>query len=441
MDTIRRQTRIIAPASYIIYKDGTTIKVFNGTTDTIDYSGTNAAIVIQNAINSLANGTTYIRQGIYTINDTIIPKTGVNIIGEGVHSTILRLADNTNKDIIKNTTNDIFGITIADLTLDGNKVNNVTAGHGLWINSKAVFMKQVLAKNCREYGIRLSMPRDLSGWIGSVLFRCRVEGCGGSGFRVIASDTRCVDCTAAQNINSGFELVGGATVLQECHSWGNHDHGVWVQETVGSRIIGGSYESNNKSGIWIYGYTGAILKNIDVIGATCWNNSKYPVNNYEGISINANVVDCIIKGVLITGCRCCDTGVLIADKTQRDGIRIYSNGTVQDVIIVGNYLMENRNSAITNSNMNGSNFQFKDNMGYKNENKGVLTDSGTGSKTQFTIIHGLVSTPNYIDIQAKSSDAAGYKYWFADVVNITITFITPPPSGTNNVVLSWKAEI
>src|SRR5208337_4016515 len=41
---------LVGPASYIIYIDGSTIKAQNGLTGQIDYSNTDAATVIQNAI-------------------------------------------------------------------------------------------------------------------------------------------------------------------------------------------------------------------------------------------------------------------------------------------------------------------------------------------------------------------------------------------------------
>lgn len=43
-------------ASYIIYKDGSTIKALNGTNGNVDYSGTNATTIIKNANDALTNG-------------------------------------------------------------------------------------------------------------------------------------------------------------------------------------------------------------------------------------------------------------------------------------------------------------------------------------------------------------------------------------------------
>ena len=75
------------------------------------------------------------------------------------------------------------------------------------------------------------------------------------------------------------------------------------------------------------------------------------------------------------------------------------------------------------------------------KNSGTAPFNGTGSQTVFTIAHGCASTPSHVSLEAKTADASGVKYWSADGTNITVTFITAPPAGTNNVVIGWKAEV
>jgi hypothetical protein len=83
----------------------------------------------------------------------------------------------------------------------------------------------------------------------------------------------------------------------------------------------------------------------------------------------------------------------------------------------------------------------KYNPGYVTENGGTATFSGNGSQTTFTIAHGLAGTPKTALITAGSSDAKTNFYVTYDATNITVTFATAPPSGTNNVVLRWYAEM
>jgi len=79
--------------------------------------------------------------------------------------------------------------------------------------------------------------------------------------------------------------------------------------------------------------------------------------------------------------------------------------------------------------------------GYTTENGGTATFSGDGSTTQFSIEHGLVSTPSKVQVTAMSEDASGDFYVTADATYIYVNYKTAPPSGTDNIKLSWSAEV
>jgi len=84
---------------------------------------------------------------------------------------------------------------------------------------------------------------------------------------------------------------------------------------------------------------------------------------------------------------------------------------------------------------------FKKNKNPKTENSGTATFSGDGTKTQFSISHGLVSTPSRVLATPMTKDAAGDFYITKDDTNIYVNYLSAPPSGSNNVKLSWYAEI
>ena len=75
------------------------------------------------------------------------------------------------------------------------------------------------------------------------------------------------------------------------------------------------------------------------------------------------------------------------------------------------------------------------------QNSGTATFSGDGSTTQFTIPHGLVAEPSKVQVTPMSADAAGDFYVTKDATNIYVNYKTAPASGTDNVVLSWYAEV
>jgi hypothetical protein len=74
--------------------------------------------------------------------------------------------------------------------------------------------------------------------------------------------------------------------------------------------------------------------------------------------------------------------------------------------------------------------------------KGISTTSGDGAATTVNIAHGLGSTPVFYQVQAGSADAgtAEISHITADSTNITVTFKNALPSGTDNIVLIWRAE-
>jgi hypothetical protein len=70
------------------------------------------------------------------------------------------------------------------------------------------------------------------------------------------------------------------------------------------------------------------------------------------------------------------------------------------------------------------------------ERKGKAVASGNASNIVFTIAHGLGSNPTYAWINC-SSLTETFTYT-TDATNISVTFATPPPTGTSNVVIYWR---
>lgn len=71
------------------------------------------------------------------------------------------------------------------------------------------------------------------------------------------------------------------------------------------------------------------------------------------------------------------------------------------------------------------------------EKVGKATANGTGAQTAFAIAHGLGTTPAYASVDCSSHAIA--RTWTVDSTNITVTFSSAPSSGTNNVVIYWRA--
>jgi hypothetical protein len=68
------------------------------------------------------------------------------------------------------------------------------------------------------------------------------------------------------------------------------------------------------------------------------------------------------------------------------------------------------------------------------------TFSGDGFTTEFSIAHGITGTPNFV-IQPVGDDAAGEYSVTANATYIIITYNVAPPTGTDNVVFDWNANL
>lgn len=70
---------------------------------------------------------------------------------------------------------------------------------------------------------------------------------------------------------------------------------------------------------------------------------------------------------------------------------------------------------------------------------GIATFNGNATTAVFSIAHGLSTTPGTFFAIENTTDALGNKVVTADATNITITYATPPPTGSQNVKLVWAA--
>lgn len=123
-------------ADYVIFMNNEGLTCArNGITSQIDYKSSNSSYVINSAIEALpeAGGCIFIKEGTFTISETIRVPSNVSLIGAGFGSKLV-LADGSKSNLIENS--DQWGgndnILIANLHLDGNKAQNQAERGGLY---------------------------------------------------------------------------------------------------------------------------------------------------------------------------------------------------------------------------------------------------------------------------------------------------------------------
>ncbi len=114
----------LSTASYIVYYQDN-FYAQNGTTGMIDYSGMDAATVIQAAIDGLTEGGLIVlRRGIYPLNNSVKLGQGIHLLGE--QGAILRVGDHSQGFSNPFNLLEVEGddVTIENLELDGNTAAN-----------------------------------------------------------------------------------------------------------------------------------------------------------------------------------------------------------------------------------------------------------------------------------------------------------------------------
>lgn len=198
--------------SYVIFKDGSTIYAKNGETGAIDYTSSNASLVIQYAVDNCPDGnevrikaTEYILSVTIEINHSIIlsGEGDYNFIGaESTKGTKLKTTSNINLIEITGSgwgVNAANGVTITQLSLWGN--GNTSGGAGIYLDyADQVRIKEVTSEN-NTYG----------------LYGKRVDAC----------------------------------YIADCWFCNTNSYGIYMEEPYFTKIVHNEISDNSKSGIAI----------------------------------------------------------------------------------------------------------------------------------------------------------------------------------------------
>jgi hypothetical protein len=140
-DTVLEEGSLSVVADYVVFTNGTTVYLRNGTTGAIDWSSANATALIQAGIDNMTDGgRIHLMAGAYSLDSSIVPKNGTWISGAGAYfkgdgttpgGTALCLANGADCDLIDSEDTANRNIKITDLHLYGNMANqgsNTLAG-------------------------------------------------------------------------------------------------------------------------------------------------------------------------------------------------------------------------------------------------------------------------------------------------------------------------
>jgi len=347
---------VTTEASYVIFGEDTDgdgvldiIYAKNGRTGEIEFSGTDAATVIQQAIDALktTGGKILIKRGVYIINSRItladFSWCNITIQGEG-RGTVLKHAPDTNFSMGMIYVYRSHGVVIMDIAFDGNKDNVPTP-------PSRFYDQNIYAKECRYFTVINTWHRDSE--YDSILVH-------GTSDHVMIIGNHIKDAgdpTHAGGIGITFH---GPNPVRYSIILGNvienpNSHGIELHWPEVVSVVGNSIYDQGEQGITVAGAG----KEISIVGNVIRSTKTDNYGIYVGATLD-DVYGISILGNVIDGCGAGSEGikltvdgdyilrdVVVEGNTIRnfkeDGIWVTreagASDYIQDISIVGNAIM------------------------------------------------------------------------------------------------------
>jgi hypothetical protein len=214
-----------------------------------DASAINSAL---SAANTAGGGVVYIPEGTYVVGSSLTIYSNVSIIGDGYGATIIKLQNSANTDVLvgnnfssltgTNSTAGVCQFVVANLTVDGNKTNQSSAGYGIRIYGYDFAIDQVHVRNCyidglyTEWGTNGNPPSPDS--MEGHFTNLKLHDNNGNGFHHLGPhDSLMSNCISYNNDGIGFWVdatsvaTGVGLLATNCHSWGNSQTYAWQLDT------------------------------------------------------------------------------------------------------------------------------------------------------------------------------------------------------------------
>jgi len=467
-------TTKVAPYSVIVCKDGSTVwaEDSDGKTIASGESGVDDASVIQSALN--LGGTIYITKGEFILNEPVKPNnyTRVILASGAIIKAIEDYETVSGVEYMIDLWNRQYIIIYGGI-FDGNGQSLVLLRLGA--TNKYIIVRDAEFRNAPSQFTLALYNHNVDPGEFITIENCYFHDCGelmiGNPYKNII--------VANCYFESITPRLAGRGISINPYKTGKWDEDITVRDC---RVIGqGIFTGGEVNGLYLInnvvlnpsgdGLTVQFSKNVMWIGnrienagdlgfADHENENSIIIGNKVYNAVNAcikiyNAANSIVYGNILDKNQNSDVDVLtisVGDSGQSKAIIIgnviknsarYGIGD-HNTIATENIIAYNRfenNSAGALGGGNIANDKIFSNIGYITENSGTATFSGDGATTQFSIAHGLVSTPTKVSVTPMTADAASDFYVTVDDTNIYINYKSAPPSGTDNLKFSWYAEV
>ena len=394
----------VSPASYIVYTDGSKYYAKNGDSGMIEYSDVDASNVIQYAIDKmpLPGGTIFIKRGTYVLSKAIVINKFVNLVGEGVRATVLKLADNANSSMIDyaipcSIADSVSQLMyIAHMMLDGNKANQTSGTQAI---------RTVVPGYCN---VRDFMIYDV--WIDSYK---------GDGIYLVSHNYLVLHVAIEHNDGWGIRLDSTGGFIIGSWIWLNSEGGIYhlfSSSSVNPNIIMANMIAGGKAGIRIEGTASGLYRvhiiSDNYIAGTDANTDTIYINNTLYTFIYNNYINAV---------------------SNRYGI--YEDIGANETFVFGNYTSLSRTSPYYV--IQGSTSKFWSLMRYRTVDSGVATI--TAGQTRVTVsLSRFIKAPNKVLITPLGQPPG--KLWVENITSTSFDIVTDT-APASDLKVSWYAEV
>ncbi|MBW2649201.1 MAG: right-handed parallel beta-helix repeat-containing protein [Deltaproteobacteria bacterium] len=414
-------------ASYIIFKEGNLIKAKNGNTGQIEYKGSDALTVINNAAADLSDGgRIYIRKGTYDIGDgTIKIYDNTVLCGDGP-STLIVQSSSTDNPVISNVdrTNGNSNLKVCDIQvkntapfagpdqvcLEFEKCNNVFV-QNVYIQSVYDGIEFCRSDNCTALGCHVTALEGNTDPFGTGIEFDHMDG--GNYHKVAYNYIYGFPNGILSDANQHYCIVIGNTILSSLY------YGIFMQILEKTPVP----------------------SHIAIIGNVILNTQTYDAIRLEHGSANFIIAGNIARNNKLHGCRIYGgesvtiIGNIFCENWYGVKLEGHEGYNTQNIVIEDNILLNNSHGAI---NITGTpaptNYTIRNNIGFPTESSGIATiPSG---QTSVTVAHGLAGTPTSVVLGPTHAEVVD-AVWSADDTNIIITV---PSAVSADRQIAWYAE-
>ncbi len=386
---------------------GTSSAVASQSPDSADFvntSTTSAQTVINSAITALpaAGGTIYLMEGTYVVDGSINIPSNVTFTGAGA-GTIIKVKNATNAALVVLNSSATTGVTIRDLTLEGNKANNssgVQYGMDTTVSGSAgLVIDSIVAKNFRQDGILVRSSNDVmiknSTFSGNTVSGIFVQN---TQYSTVSNNIAISNGSYGMQIDGGHNTISGNVARSSTSG-----AGFYIPSSY-STITGNSSYGNSTYGFWISSMYSTV------------SNNTSSVNTNAGFYIAA--FNTVVSGNTVTS----NTGpgilMLTVSNNQITGNRLHNNGSTgatssiafqpsggaADNSIVDNYITDTAGTgyAILISSANATGTFLSGNVF---SGTGATTISDTGANTIYSNQSTSAGGLNLLTRQSASATA------------------------------------